>query len=188
MGRLLSIVTLTAAALALLASTAYDRPSVPPHVPLGDEVDLALGISGYDDGDLELELKEGPRGTLFLQFAIDARRGEAILNGAGGRRAVREMKELPNVPFLRSAEGDAVMTHPFSNQLVELEDGTTALRVRYTGRDVRLLRSLRVARTTTFPPFLGRALGHDGPIRLQRGTYPIEEDAGATIPVRLLGR
>lgn len=188
MRRLLSLVGLSTGALLLLAATLLDRPPVPPHSPLGPDVDITLGISGYDGDGLELEMTQGPRGPLFLQFGVNMRQGQVVLNGAGARRQLEALQDLPNWSFLSSEEGEPVRTYPFSNQLVELAEGETAIRVRYTGRDVRLLRSLRVARNTTMPPFMGRALGHDGPIQWQRGTYPIDEDGGATVPVRLLGR
>ena len=97
------------------------------------------------------------------------------------------MRELPDLPFFERG-GAPVLDHGFRNQLVELEDGTPALRVQYTTSDTSLLRAVRVARHTTFPAFLGEALGHEGPIQLRRGTYPIEEDGAATIEVRLLGK
>lgn len=188
MARLFSFVVLIVGAVVLLASAASERPPVTPHTPLGDDVDITLSIQGYDGEGMELELKEGPRGgDLFLRFQIDPRQGHAVLRGAGPRKQVDEMRALPDLPFL-SRGGAPVLDHRFRNQLVETADGEVALRVQYTNSDTSLLRAVRVARNTTFPPFLSQALGHDGPIQLLRGTYPIEEDGAATIEVRLLGR
>lgn len=180
--------TSLALALTSVAAATLERPPVTSHTVISEAVDLEFAINGFDGKGLELELRKGPRGRLFLQFEMNARNGQATLTGAGSRGQVDEMQDLPNWPFLGRQDGAPILTHSFNNQLVELDDGENALRVRYTGADVPMLRSLQVQRNVTFPAFLGRALGHTGPIQLQRGTYPIEEDGGATVPVRLLGR
>ena len=191
MRRLLIPIPFLLAAL-LLFGWANDRPPVPEFTPLADPVDLAFEVNGVDGRALELGLLRGPRGRLFLQFDVGMEDGRPVvtLNGAGGRSTVKGLgrdARLPDWSFLKDRSGKPVMTHPFANQLVELPGGQPAVRMVYTGANVPLLHALKVARPVTLPPFLGKALGHDGPVQLQPGTYPVDEDAGVTIPANLLG-
>ena len=176
----------------VLFGWASERPPVPEYTPLAEPVDLAFEVNGIDGQALELGLLRGVRGRLFLQFEVGAEGGRPVvtLNGAGGRSTVKGLgrnAELPDWSFLKDRGGKPVMTHSFANQLVELPGGQSAVRMTYTGPNVPLLHAMKVARPVTLPPFIGRALGHDGPVQFQPGTYRVDEDAGVTIPARLLG-
>ena len=177
----------------LLFGWSSQRPPVPDYTPLGEEIDLDFSVQGIEGKQLELGLVDGAAGALFLRFEVEAEGGHPMvtLNRAGGRSSLKQLNragKLPTWPFLQSGSGESVLNFAFRNQLVELEGGKTAVRMVYTGPDVPLLSAVEVGRPTTLPPFIGAALGHDGPVQLLPGTYAIDENVGVMIRANLLGR
>lgn len=176
---------------------------------LGQLLDLIGGTAGEPEGLVDVgaaatplqfgSLPAGPtlpstlRRLLFLQFDVAIEDGAPVvtLNGAGSRSAMAGKApgdDLPDWSFLKNSDGGTVLDFSFENQLVELEGGQQAVRMTYVGPTVPLLRTLRVSRPTTMPPFVAAALGVSGPIRLEPGDYPIDTEGAATINARLLGR
>lgn len=177
----------------LLWAAPEPRVPVPEFEPLSEAMRLDFKVQTIDGRGLELGLSGGAaRGPLFLQFEVGTEGGATVvtLNGAGNRSAGRggpPGEDLPEWSFLRGRDGNAVLNFSFENQLVELSDGQKAVRMKYVGPPVPLLRTLRVARPTTLPPFVAAELGHSGPLQLQPGSYAIDTEGAATIAARLLG-
>jgi hypothetical protein len=178
---------------ALLWAAPGPRVPVPEYEPLAEAMRLDFRVQAIEGRNLELGLRGGDaRGPLFLQFEVGTEGGATVvtLNGAGNRSAGRGRApgdDLPDWAFLTGRDGERVLDFSFENQLVELPDGQTAVRMTYVGPPVPLLRSLRVARPTTLPPFVARELGHSGPLQLEAGSYPIDTEGAATVRARLLG-
>lgn len=193
---MVKLVVLPALALGALAFVGTRPPlaPVPEYRAISEPMTLEFGISKIAGGGVELGLKGGAaRGPLFLQFDVAIEDGAPVvtLNGAGSRSAMAGKApgdDLPDWSFLKNSDGGTVLDFSFENQLVELEGGQQAVRMTYVGPTVPLLRTLRVSRPTTMPPFVAAALGVSGPIRLEPGDYPIDTEGAATINARLLGR
>jgi hypothetical protein len=163
--------------------------------PGAKSLPLNFRVNRIDGSDLEIALQDAQvRGPLFMQFSVTMQAGSPalVLNGSDGRSRLGGAApgaQLPNWPFLRSSDGETVLDFRFDNQIGTDDRGNPVLRIRYIGANVPLIRSLTVARPTTLPPFVSSAVGADGPIQLQRGTYQLDSRFPAfDIPIRVMGR
>jgi hypothetical protein len=163
--------------------------------PGAQSLPLSFRLNRIDGADLEIALQDRQvRGPLFMQFSVTVQGGSPalVLNGSDGRSRLGGAApgaQLPDWPFLKSSDGQTVLDFHFDNQIGTDEQGNPVLRIRYTGVNVPLVRSLTVARPTTLPPFVSSAVGADGPIQLQQGTYRLDSRFPAfDIPIRVLGR
>lgn len=180
--------------IALVLALAAPERTVTTYEPLGDPLNLTFKVNKIDGSDIELAMnEERVKGPLYLQFSVSVQNGTPTLtlNGAGGRSRVAgspPRENLPNWPFLKSKEGKPVLDFEFENQLVKDAQGNPALRVKYVGTSVPLIRTMIVARPSTFPPTVSSSVGADGPVQLQAGTYQVDAgSASFTIPVKVLG-